>query len=65
MYAKQSIKQNLFYICAMAKEKKKREAHYEPKVKLKEGTSFLDIIDASLGLKKKKTSGGIKKQAKG
>jgi len=60
-----NLENKKYYICPMAKEKKKREPNYEPKIKLKEGTSFLDIIDASLGLKKKKTSEGTKKQAKG
>ena len=37
----------------MAKEKKKREAHYEPKLKVKEGTRFIDLIDSALGLPNK------------
>lgn len=38
----------------MAKQKKPRASKYEPKIKLMEGTTFIDLIDASLGLKKPK-----------
>ncbi|MBS1595984.1 MAG: hypothetical protein JST90_16860 [Bacteroidetes bacterium] len=38
----------------MAKLKKERAEKYEPKIKLKEGVEFVDIINASLGLAKTK-----------
>lgn len=36
----------------MAKQSKKRADHYEPKIKLKEGTEFIDLINASLKVTK-------------
>ena len=39
----------------MAKQTKKQRAdHYEPKIKLKDGVEFVDVLNASLGLVKKK-----------
>ena len=38
----------------MAKEKKKRAESYEPKLIVKEGVKFIDVINASLGLLKDK-----------
>jgi len=38
----------------MANEKKKRAESYEPKLIVKEGVKFIDVINASLGLLKDK-----------
>jgi predicted CopG family antitoxin len=37
----------------MAKQKKPRKEHYEKPIKLKEGTQFLDVINALVKGKKK------------
>ena len=46
----------------MAKEKKPRADKYDPKIKLKEGVEFIDVIKASLGLVKKKDKPTPKKK---
>jgi hypothetical protein len=45
----------------MAKEKKPRAEKYDPKISVKEGTEFIDVINASLGLAKKKPAPKKKK----
>jgi hypothetical protein len=37
----------------MAKEKKKRADQYDPKLAIKEGFEFIDVVNASLGIKTK------------
>lgn len=46
----------------MAKQSKKRADHYEPKIKVKEGTEFIDVINASLKLTKKAPAKSAKKK---